>query len=333
MRKRAAVVLALVSCGGSAGDPGPDANDSTGEILTATFGPISVPAGVEDTRCVEVRLPNAEHKWIGKIHTQLIGVSHHLIVYRVPDGEERTEPFPCTPFIETLSPESSGVPLVVTQVARETLDLPYGVAFDLQPSQLIRLEMHYVNPSDVDDTVQAIVQFEVLPEEQFENEADFLFIGNPDITLPPGPSTLGPTWFALPWDLADVKIFAMTGHTHHWGTNVVVERLSGETAEPESVYDYPQWDWEEPPTARFSPQLAMPAGSGFRFTCSWDNRAEPPQTISFGESSEDEMCFFWAYYYPSHGHKVCVHTEQLGAPIDVCCPGDSICRLIDQFSP
>jgi hypothetical protein len=288
---------------------------------------------VEDTRCVEIKLTNAEAKWIGKIHTQLIGVSHHLIVYRVPDGPERPDPFPCTPFIETLSPASSGVPLVVTQVQRETVDLPYGVAFGLGPSQLIRLEMHYVNPSDLDDTVQAIVDFEVLPPEQFENEADFLFIGNPDISLPPGPGTLGPTWFTLPAALSDVKIFAMTGHTHQWGTNVVVEHAMSDTAEPTPVYDYAQWDWEEPPTKRFSPQLEMPLGSGFRFTCSWDNRTEPPQTVSFGESAEDEMCFFWAYYYPSRGHKVCVHTDQLGTPFDACCPGDSVCALLDQFMP
>ncbi len=74
------------------------------------------------------------------------------------------------------------------------------------------------------------------------------------------------------------------------GTNVVVEHAMNETAEPTLVYDHPQWDWEEPPTTRFSPPLEMPADSGF-------------------------------------------HTDQLGAPLDVCCPADSICRLIDDFAP
>ena len=27
--------------------------------------------------------------------------------------------------------------------------------------------------------------------------------------------------------------------------------------------------------------------------------------VRFGESANDEMCFFWAYYYPSHGTHVC----------------------------
>ena len=42
------------------------------------------------------------------------------------------------------------------------------------------------------------------------------------------------------------------------------------------------------------------------------------------------MCFFWAYYYPSQGSKVCIHTQQAGGAsgVDVCCPGDSLCSLV-----
>jgi hypothetical protein len=39
------------------------------------------------------------------------------------------------------------------------------------------------------------------------------------------------------------------------------------------------------------------------------------------------MCFFWAYYYPDHGSKVCFHTFY-GGGIDACCPGDAICSQI-----
>ena len=43
------------------------------------------------------------------------------------------------------------------------------------------------------------------------------------------------------------------------------------------------------------------------------------------------MCFFWAYYFPTKGHKVCVHTELPGFPLDLCCPGpDELCDYILQ---
>lgn len=322
----AALVLAAAACGEDT--PGPDEfepNPTTGERFAVTWGPFTIAAGEEDTRCVEKRLTNAEAKWIAKIHTRLTGASHHLIVYRMPGTEERPEPYPCLPFIDTLRPESEGAPLMVSQIPQETLELPRGVAFDVAPQQLVRLEMHYLNASDAPMEVTAEAIFEVLPPEELRHEADFLFIGNPDIRLPPGPSTLGPTPFEMPEELADVKIFAMTGHTHQWGTNVVVEHVPQKYADPVPVYDYPNWSWKEPPVARYWPPLDMPRGAGFQFTCSWDNRSG--KTVEFGESTEDEMCFFWSYYYPSKGHKVCIHTDQVGS-LDVCCPGNSLCDLI-----
>jgi hypothetical protein len=328
----ASLCLALACEGGPAApdaDPGPD---TTGETFTVTLGPIDVPAGFEDTQCVEKRLTNAEAKWIGKLHTHLQGVSHHLIVYRVASTEERLEPFPCTPFLETLDPDA-GSPLMVSQIPDETLDFPYGVAIGIEPGQMVRLEMHFVNPTDQPATVSAEVVFEVLPPEQFRAEAGFLFIGNPDIELQPGPATLGPVWFPIPAELEGVKIFGMTGHTHQWGTNVDVEWRPHEDGADEAVpaYRYAAWDWEEPPMAFFKPALEMTPDSGFRFSCSWNNLSG--QTVGFGESAGDEMCFFWAYYYPTQGHKVCAHTDQLGFPLNLCCPGpDQLCDMIrDQL--
>ena len=52
--------------------------------------------------------------------------------------------------------------------------------------------------------------------------------------------------------------------------------------------------------------------------------------VGFGESANDEMCFFWAYYYPSVGPKVCAHTDQLGG-LNACCPGDALCEYLDQI--
>ncbi len=41
------------------------------------------------------------------------------------------------------------------------------------------------------------------------------------------------------------------------------------------------------------------------------------------------MCFFWAYYYPSRGAKVCFRTTQFGG-LNLCCPdaGASICDAL-----
>ena len=54
--------------------------------------------------------------------------------------------------------------------------------------------------------------------------------------------------------------------------------------------------WDAPEMKHLDPAVEVPAGGGFSFECSWNNPSD--DTIGFGESALDEMCFFWAYYYP-----------------------------------
>lgn len=318
----ALAIAAAAGCDG--GGPGTDPDVTTGEVHRLEFPPLAVPAGVEDTRCVTVRLGNAEAIQVSKINTILDGASHHLVVYKSTDTVEQPEPYACSPFVDTLQPENASVPLIVSQVDQESLVFPLGVSLPLGADQMIRIEMHYLNAGDAEREVTASVEFERQPPEQYRDEASFLFVGNPDINLPEGPSTLGPVWFPIPSEMVDIHIFGMTGHTHQWGTNVEVEMRANENSEDGvAAYRYETWSWEEPPVAKFSPPLDMTAGSGFEFSCSWNNQSGG--TVEFGESTQHEMCFFWSYYYPSRGHKVCLHTDRIGVPINVCCPGDAIC--------
>ena len=330
-------LLACSSSGGGGDDPGnasdaatptgPDADTRAGEAFTTSWGPYDVEPGVEDTKCMIRRLYNDREIRVGKISNELGTVSHHFIVYRITEGEVSAEPFDCEPFADVLDP-SKGAPLMVTQKSEEVLQLPEGVAFTFQPNQLVRLELHYLNATADTQTVQVDSTFTTVSEADFQHEADFLFVGNPDISLPPGASTLGPVYLPLPADLVDTNVFGITGHTHQWGTDVRVGYQVGEGGTPRMLYEVSDFNWEEPPTIMLDPFQAIAADSGFSFECSWDNQSG--ETVEFGESVNEEMCFFWAYYYPSKGAKVCVHSDQ--APdiaTDVCCPGDSLCALLD----
>jgi len=288
-----------------------------------------VASGAEDTRCVIRRLGNPGTARIGSIHNQLGNSSHHLIVYRTSDTEERPEPFSCVPFTDTLDP-SVGAPLAVTQRAEEMITLPPGVAFSLDEDQMIRLEFHYINLTGEEQELRATSTFEAIPPEEFEHEADFLFIGNPDINIRPrSRATLGPTFFPLPRRLREVNFFSITGHTHQWGTNMTVDRVDVPGGPRTSVYAPTPFLWDEPETIYHAPAFQVPEGGGFSFTCEWNNLSG--RSVSFGESANDEMCFFWTYYYPSRGAQVCVHTDSFGGGTDVCCPGDALCALIPMF--
>jgi hypothetical protein len=323
--------LLAAACGGDSGGNGdgdggagsPDASIVPGQV-SVTWGPITVPAGMEDTRCVVKKLGNDSQLRVGSIHNVLGATSHHFIVYRVGEQAEQTTPFACQPFADTLDP-TKGAPLMITQRADETLTLPDGVAFTLEANQTVRLEMHFINASDSEKEVTATSTFIPIAPESFTDEADFLFIGNVDVSVPPGTATLGPTYFPLPSDLADSKFFALTGHEHQWGTNVTVATSTGANGSDDMVYDLANFNWDEPETVFHDPPFEVPSGGGFRFTCEWDNQSG--STVGFGEGANDEMCFFWAYYYPSKGSKVCAHTGQLGG-LDICCPGSALCSQL-----
>jgi hypothetical protein len=342
MSKRAcflAASLFVAGCGssepsGSSGDPTGSGGGGTGggaggsalDGFSVAFDPLTIQPGEEDTQCVIRRLSNPTPLHVGKIHNVLGPGSHHLIVYRTNDTEEQLTPFACQPFVDLLTPEK-GTPLMITQKPDDLLTLPAGVAFTVDTEQMVRLEMHYINTTSAPIEVTATSTFIPMAEGTFENEADFLFFGNPDINIPPhGSQTLGPTFLPVPSNLADSKFFGFTGHTHHWGTNVTVASSDSELGAAKMIYDIENWRWNEPPTVYVDPPVQVASGGGFHLTCEWTNGSE--NSISFGESATAEMCFFWTYYYPSKGAFVCAHTDQIPGGYDLCCPGNPFCDQI-----
>jgi hypothetical protein len=326
----AALTVGLASCSSNS-TPDTPAKSAAPPATTITFPSTVVAAHAENTQCVVIRLGNAAPLHVGAVHNVLGSSSHHLIVYRVNDTVEKPTPFDCAPFTDTLDP-TKGSPLMVTQKHDDLLTLPAGVAYSLDANQMIRLEMHYINASATEKPVTATSTMIPISEEDFHDEAGFLFIGNPDISLAPkSEAKLGPTFFELPSELSGVKFFAMTGHEHQLGTNVQVAMSTSKADPGTMVYDVPNWTWSEPKTEVFATPFTVPDTGGFTFTCSWNNTTDRP--VQFGESANDEMCFFWAYYYPSKGARVCMHTTRTTANGgDICCPDSPLCAFATEFT-
>jgi hypothetical protein len=248
------------------------------------------------------RLGNSEPVSVHEIHNVLGATSHHFIVYRVNDTVERPEPYPCDPFTDTFNDP----PLIITQRADDRLTLPEGVAYTIEANQMVRLELHYVNPSPAPQMAEATSTFIPMPSEDVEHEADVMFLGDTDIEVPAmSEATLGPTFIQLPSRFDGVNYFAITGHEHQWGTDVYVEVAENAGASGTPVYDIPVFLWDEPETVTYDPPFNVPDGGGFKLTCAWNNLSD--ETVFFGTGVDDEMCFIWAYYFPSRGPFVCAN--------------------------
>lgn len=322
--------LALPACGGE-GEGEPDGPSGptmlNGEKYTATWGPLTVQPGSEDTQCAVLELGNDKPLKIHEMRAVLGNASshqgsHHLIIYR-DDVSAPHGPQPCKPFAGALTPSAASSPIMITQQHSETLTLPDGVAYSFAPNQKIRLEMHFLNATDQPLAITANATFFAAYPEQVRDEADFLFIGNPDISIGPGASPTFTSYFTMPRSLDGAQFYAITGHTHQLGTSVEISLAESATSPLTSIYAPKPFSWSEPETRRHEPAFQVPAGGGFNFSCSYRNPTG--RTVKFGEATDDEMCFFWAYYYPSKGSRVCVHTTRVNAPegIDVCCPADA----------
>ena len=308
-----------------------DAPALSGDKYSLTWGPVPVAVGVENTQCIWVQLPNDQPIKVHQMHNTLSTVSHHLIVYKDDmDTTEQTTPTPCQPFTGALNTTGGIMPLAITQKHDDEISTPDGVAYTLAANQMVKLEMHYINSTDADQVATATVDLYAADPATIHDEAGILFAGSIDINIPAGGQQTLHQFLTLPaaLDLSTSHIFAITGHEHKLGTDVQVNVAPTRTGPMTPVYAPNPFQWAEPLTQMQNPDFAVPQGGGFDFTCSWTNTTNA--AVKFGESANNEMCFFWAYYWPSQGSRVCAHTQQIGGVngYDICCPGDSNCGLL-----
>jgi hypothetical protein len=304
-----------------------DSGDGT-QSFTVQFGPVTVAPLTEKTQCIIVPLGNAAPIHVGTIHNLLGDASHHMILYKVAPQAAQMAPFDCQPFRGTLNP-ANGNPLIISQKKDDTLTLPQGVAFTLDANQMVRLEMHYINANPTTSaTLLTTSTLTTLSAADYQQDASFLFVGDVDISIPPQASaTVGPVYFPMPAMYAQSSFFAITGHEHQWGTKVQIWSASS-ASDPGSLL-YTNTDWSDPVTSHYTPPMQVPSGGGLKYQCDWFNAST--STVTFGESANSEMCFFWAYYYPANpaGAQVCFHSDKTGlGPVDACCPGSSLCSYL-----
>ncbi len=355
----------LAACGGGTSPDGTDATGSgsgsgsasdaaistagdaaplTGTKYSLHWGPVTVQPGAENTQCIWMKLSNNDAVKIHQIHNTLSAASHHLIVYRDDmDVDEQTTPMDCQPFTGALNSTGKVEPIVITQKRDDEITLPTGVAYTFAPAQMVKIEMHFINTTDAAVEATADVDVYAADPTTITDEAAVLFNGTPDIKIKAGavagdPSTVVHEFLTIPssLDLSHSHIFAITGHTHKHGIDVKVSTAATRGGALTSVYNPSPFEWAEPLTAQQSPDFSVPLGGGFDFECDYDNTGGA--AVGFGESATDEMCFFWAYYYPaiipangSSGSHVCVHSNQFGGAngIDLCCPdAGSICNMV-----
>ena len=283
--------------------------------------------GIDQTSCIHRRLDNAEPGFVRKVRGSLSEGSHHMIAYISEETEEQLDPQPCGAFSGIFvfdeggvpGLDSANVPIFIAQQPHVELTMPTDegrpVGFRVAAHQMLRLELHGFNTSSEVKDVEGEVELDVLPESLAKDviESSFAFWGTADIALPPHEVTETPVLFQRA--LAHTKVFAVTTHEHHLGTRMRIWHSDGSGGADDSRLLLDSHSWADPPLAFIHPPLAFGDSEGLAYRCEWNNTTN--QQVGFGEDFDDEMCFLWAYYYPSDGFDICLHFAQ-GAQQGVC---------------
>lgn len=305
------------STGGDGGDGGD--GGFVARVFSLTIPPVTGTAGAENTKCITKRLGNMGVVHIGALHTTIAsGTSAELIVYKVDDTVESTTPTECTPFA-FMAKADGGTALTFTQKADEVLQFPSQDGFTFADNQMIRLELHAVDPTGAG--FGATATFTTMPDSAYQQEVGMLVEGSVDVSINANQTAVLNQNLPAPSALAHAELIFLSGHQHQYGTALALGALDGGTT---PLYDNASWN--DPALTTCTPVLPIEAGGTFGLTCNWNNVSSA--TVKFGFAANDEQCFFRAHYAPATESQVCVHSQQVGTQ-DTCCPSASgICAQL-----
>jgi hypothetical protein len=319
------------------------------QILTDAF---SVPAGTELQSCYFFKVSDLETQ-AGLDPTQPIDVhrvqvvqkagSHHMNVFRVRTIKGLDPALgavqrgtngmgPCF-----VSSNWSDWPLITNTQQEGNTDWSYpdGVANQLDPTETLMLQTHYVNAATQgtpDGVGQVAVNLWALDPSQVTAQLGTLFATNQHIRVcqsNPTPTYQSACQFNSP---NPVTIVGANGHFHSRGKEFDIFTWDGTSTTTPDVSSrfYRSLTWNEPPMLH-SPDLeqSVPANGGIWYTCSYDWQA-PADAIgcagldafdqkkygtpsgqqdccyTFGPQVDlNEHCNAFVYYYPKQDNVTC----------------------------
>lgn len=253
------------------------------QLKTPSF---SLASGEEKYLCYTVTLDEAQDIAITQFDPFVTDVVHHYEVY------------------QTLLPEQSGLwdctqqqiketwlPLFGGGVGAQGMTLPSGTGFRIPGTAQLLMQLHLVNatPAAIDTLVA--VNMTYADDASRVTPAGIFAVGTMNINLAPGEKNRRLTaGCQLPKDL---NVFAVQPHMHKLG-KVMTFDYGADAASATTIYKRDPWVFGGQPIDPFVRTLKR--GDYMSTSCTYDNTTD--KTVSYGETTRDEMCYFVLFYTP-----------------------------------
>jgi hypothetical protein len=175
------------------------------------------------------------------------------------------------------------------QAPRAGTAFPRGVGLTFKPHQILLLNLHYINGTSTPLRVDGAVNLFRAPAGSIVHHARGFQLGTFRILVPPEQDGSSQAQWMAPFPM-NVVFLSTHSHKHTTAVDVDLLRAGGDAGQILATNDY-----QHPTMQRFATPLRMSSGDGFRWTCHYHNETTKP--LTFGITSEDEMCFAIGSFY------------------------------------
>jgi copper type II ascorbate-dependent monooxygenase-like protein len=239
----------------------------------------------ESYRCTRIQVTS--DMWVTGFRA-LAPVGTHHAVLTISSTSSPLGDYDCTP--SNLDQQL----LYASGVATDDLLFPQGVAIHLTAGMYINLNLHLYNATDAPITETSGVLVRTIDASKVVNEADMTFAGTFNISIPN--DNLPHTAYGGCTIPSDWHVFALWPHMHQ--TAIHQQMVVTHAMQPTTMLDVPY---------AFSEQKNYPmqdtllhTGDILTTTCTYQNDTSI-NPMTYGDSTDAEMCFTGIYKYPAGG--------------------------------
>lgn len=291
---RVAVVWALLASGGACTmeSPAPVDDPERQFLVTAEY---TLQPGDERYMCYTFYSPSDRTVAITEVSARSSLGEHHVALFQTTRFETE-DAFECPELVRL-----NWQPIWAGGTGAPALAMPQGVGFEVLPGTQYLVQLHLQNASDQAITGHSELVLHYAPAEQMHGieRAGIYALGKFSLAIPPGAQAHTENLDCT----VDrpLNVFAAFPHMHRLGTRI--ELFHGRDKDDLGlIFELDPWPFDDQPLVPVN--WHIDEGEHLRATCHWRNPGS--QTVGFGESTDDEMCFFVMFYYPFEGLAGCL---------------------------
>ena len=238
-----------------------------------------------------------------------LDVIHHMLVYGCTDAAAQ----------QVGSPDECDMSSLICRdlLAVWSLGLPgqcsppeAGVRFGRGAYRYFQIQVHWNNPQHVATyTDTSGIRMHYTPRLR-QHDLGMLMLGQLSLNIPGltprtvVTSTCSPACANELFALGDISITSSLAHMHLLGKEAVIDKTD-EANNTVNLVNEPVYDYNTPKWTDHRPYIRIGKKDRLRMTCTFDSSSRN-KTTTFGDATDDEMCFGFLQYFPKRGDLRCV---------------------------